>query len=366
MTADAVGGIWNYAVELARALDHFDCDVLLAVTGPAPNASQMEEMASVPHVAMVAIPSKLEWMESPWDDVRRTGYRLLELAQEWQPDVVHLNSYSYASASWDVPIVVVAHSCVLSWWRAVKLSDPPVEWNRYKREVERGLESAHVVVAPTGTLLSALKEHYTWDSPAVVIPNGISGCFACQTPKHDFVFAVGRIWDEAKNFKALASVSRMVPWPILVAGDISLASNTAGRGDLKALGRLSSSATREWMSMAGIYAFPAKYEPFGLSILEAASAGCPLILGDIPSLRENWEDAAVFVEPDDRLQLADALNALICDSVSRATLGEKAKSRAAHLSSARMAENYASLYESLRTGRIDNWLRNVGAKICAS
>ncbi len=32
---------------------------------------------------------------------------------------------------------------------------------------------------------------------------------------------------------------------------------------------------------------PARYEPFGLSVLEAALSGCALVLGDIPSLRES-------------------------------------------------------------------------------
>ncbi len=39
------------------------------------------------------------------------------------------------------------------------------------------------------------------------------------------------------------------------------------------------------------------YEPFGLSVLEAALSGCALVLGDIPSLRENWDGAADFAEP---------------------------------------------------------------------
>ncbi|MEB3829625.1 glycosyltransferase [Phormidium sp. CCY1219] len=53
-----------------------------------------------------------------------------------------------------------------------------------------------------------------------------------------------------------------------------------------------------WYARAAIYAFPARYEPFGLSVLEAALSGCALVLGDIPRLREMWGDAAVFANPD--------------------------------------------------------------------
>ena len=48
-------------------------------------------------------------------------------------------------------------------------------------------------------------------------------------------------------------------------------------------------------------------------MLEAASAGCPLILGDIPTFRELWDGAAVFVAPDDarRARGGDARNAVL-------------------------------------------------------
>ena len=65
------------------------------------------------------------------------------------------------------------------------------------------------------------------------------------------------------------------------------------------LGRLPAQLISGWYERAAIYALPARYEPFGLSVLEAASQGCALVLGDIASLRENWDDAAVFVPPDD-------------------------------------------------------------------
>ena len=50
---------------------------------------------------------------------------------------------------------------------------------------------------------------------------------------------------------------------------------------------------------AAIYALPARYEPFRLEVLEAAAPGCALVLGDIASLRELWDGAALFVAPDD-------------------------------------------------------------------
>ena len=60
---------------------------------------------------------------------------------------------------------------------------------------------------------------------------------------------------------------------------------------MRLLGSLSPRALAAWLARAAIYCLPARYEPFGLSVLEAALSGCALVLGDIPSLREIWDDA---------------------------------------------------------------------------
>jgi glycosyltransferase involved in cell wall biosynthesis len=98
---------------------------------------------------------------------------------------------------------------------------------------------------------------------------------------------------------------------------------------------------------ASIFAAPAFYEPFGLAILEAAAAGCALVLGDIPSLRENWEGAAVFVDPNDRAALRVAINRLIANVGQRVRLAMSARCRARQFSLERMAAVYDALYRDL-------------------
>jgi glycogen synthase len=40
---------------------------------------------------------KLEWMDEPWDDLRRAADWLLSLEQRVQPDLVHLNGYVHGA-----------------------------------------------------------------------------------------------------------------------------------------------------------------------------------------------------------------------------------------------------------------------------
>jgi glycosyltransferase involved in cell wall biosynthesis len=92
------------------------------------------------------------------------------------------------------------------------------------------------------------------------------------------------------------------------------------------------------MATAAIYALPARYEPFGLSVLEAALSGCALVLGDIASLRETWGASAVYVAPDDPAALRRVLRELIADAGERQRLGLAARRRALHFHPQRMAQ----------------------------
>jgi glycosyltransferase involved in cell wall biosynthesis len=105
------------------------------------------------------------------------------------------------------------------------------------------------------------------------------------------------------------------------------------------------------MARAAIYAFPARYEPFGLSVLEAGLSGCALVLGDIPSLREVWQDAATFVPPEDREALLEAIERLAHDDLLRARMSAAARARAVEFAADRMARRYVDLYRELVSRR---------------
>jgi glycosyltransferase involved in cell wall biosynthesis len=324
MTADGVGGVWTYATALIRALPGIE--FTLAVMGPKPR----ETLPRLHHV-----PFRLEWMEDPWEDVERAGAWLLALEAELQPDLVHLNGYVHAALPWRAPVLVVAHSCVLSWWEAVKGEAPPARWERYRDAVAAGIAAADMVVAPSRTMLGAVERHYGRPAAARVIPNGIALGDFRAAPKEDFVFAAGRVWDEGKNLRAL---DRKLDWKVRIAGDAEGA--TFEHATL--LGRLPPGAVAAEMARAAIYALPARYEPFGLSVLEAAASGCALVLGDIPSLRENWDGAALFGPGD--------LPRLIADPALRRDYARRARERARAFPIERTASLYLAAYQALCAG----------------
>jgi glycogen(starch) synthase len=346
MTADTVGGVWTYALELARALRSHDFEVLLATMGQPVSASQRGELQTLENVHLIESAFRLEWMHEPWEDVAAAGSWLLDVRDRYQPDLVHLNGYAHGSLPWGLPVLVVGHSCVFSWWKAVHGSSPPSAWNRYREEVTRGLAYATHVVAPTHAMLQSLREIYGAFERATVIPNGRSDPRFAAAPKVPLVFSAGRLWDEAKNAAALVSVAPAVKWPISLAGQTGFV--PAGKKhSVHYLGHLSSDDLAVWMSRASIFASPARYEPFGLSILEAASSGCALVLGDIESLRELWDGAALFVPPDDHAKLEKTLNELTGDPDLLQRMRSLAQERSQRFTAKRMAENYTELYSAL-------------------
>ena len=348
MTADTVGGVWTYAIELARALAAGGVRVHLATMGGPVRDHQRRQADAVAGLTLHESPFKLEWMQDPWADVEKAGLWLQELEDVFTPQVVHLNQFAFGALPFRARKLVVAHSCVLSWWHAVHGETAPSEWDEYHRRVSRGLAGAHMVAAPTQAMLATLAGNYGFRGRAVVLPNARDGSQFQPGPKRDVVFSAGRLWDDAKNLVALDAVAEHLPWPVRVAG-----SCIAPHGGVirprwaQVLGELGAHEVAREMATAGIYALPARYEPFGLSVLEAALSGCALVLGDIASLRETWGATALYVPPDDHAALHAALVRLIANAGERERRGRAARARALHFHPQRMAQDYLRAYTTL-------------------
>ncbi len=352
MTADTIGGVWIYSIELAHALAEQGVEVVLATMGRPLDAVQWAEARAVPGLRVYESSYKLEWMEHPWADVAAAGTWLLRLQDELCPDVVHVNGYAHAALPWRAPTIVVGHSCVFSWWEAVRGGSPPAEWEWYRTEVARGLRAASLVLAPTAAMLGALHRHYGPIGNGMVVPNGRDATRFPPAVKEPFVLAAGRLWDEAKNLTLLDATAPDLPWPVYVAGEEQHPEGGLVHSrNVRSLGRLPGPLLAQWLGRAAIYALPARYEPFGLSVLEAGLAGCALVLGDIPSLREIWGDAALYVSPNHPDTLRDVLNLLIEDQRLRDDFASRARTRALRLTPHRMATAYLAAYTRLSNGR---------------
>lgn len=352
MTTDAVGGVWTFSTRLARELSAEGCEVNLVTLGPSPNEQQMKAIAGCPRVTLTITDLALEWADHRGSDAARARQVLAGIAHLFQPDVIHCNGYREALSPFAAPVLITAHSCVRSWWLACHGSVPPrAEWAAYMDAVETALDSAACWVAPTETHCRLVQELYCPATAGRTVWNGTAATGGGDD-KEPFVLAAGRLWDRAKGIATLATAASDVEWPVKVAGSVATLSESAPEGlhdQVEWLGDLPHGELLAMMTKAGIFVAPSLYEPFGLSVLEAAGAGCALVLADIPTFRELWDGVALFVDPRDSAALADTVNKLCRDDALRTSCQSTARARARRYPLQATANAYLAIYREIGT-----------------
>ena len=349
LTADAVGGVWQYATDLARGLSSLGIETVLAILGPSPTKAQLKSAATIKGLTLVDTGLPLDWIASSPLALRAAGERIAELADTHAADLVQLNAPALsADVAFDVPVVAVSHSCVATWWEAVKGSALEPEFRWRAELAARGLRQATCVVTPTAAFSAATMRLNGLDRLPESVHNGRAPLPLPRVAAHDFAFTAGRLWDKAKNVRTLEAAAARLTVPFYAAGSVAGPSgDTIDLDALRPLGSLSERELGRWLAARPVFVSSAVYEPFGLAVLEAAAAGCPLVLSDIPTFRELWDGAASFVDPMDGTGIAAAVTRIIGDDTLRTELGAAAKARAARYTPQAMATEMAAIYRRL-------------------
>jgi glycogen(starch) synthase len=184
-----------------------------------------------------------------------------------------------------------------------------------------------------------------------VIPPGRSPADFMPGEKEPVVLAVGGLNDESRNTALLARVAESLPWPVKIAGASGLVdggeTSDVHAGGAILLGRVGQARLAQLYGSAAVYASMARFDPLGLHVHAAALAECALVLSDIPTARELWGGAAVFVPPDDEEALRVALCTLMNQPELAALLAIRAHQRAVLHSSTRMVKRFLAVYRRL-------------------
>ena len=358
LTADAVGGVSVYAMELARVLSQREVEVVLAVLGPRLSPAQAAEAASLPGVTLEETGLPLDWMAASREVLDWTAAALAGLAREYRVELVQLHSPAWAASSrWPAPVIAVTHSCVGTWWRAMHGAAPPPEDFAWRMAAVRaGLLAADTVIAPTQAFADLTRKVYGLHRPIAVVHNARSAAAFPPAGVRRGILAAGRLWDGAKNIATLDAAAAMLPGiPVAAAGPVHGPHGVAvSLGAITALGALDAPSMAAFMASARIFASPSVYEPFGLAVLEAAQAGLPLVLADIPGFRELWEGAATFLPPTEPGAWAKTLRELHARPRECQKRGLRARERAAQYGIGQFA---ASMCQHYRRTLVTSGLR---------
>lgn len=362
MTADAVGGVWTYAVDLSRGLAQAGVAVTLVVFGPSPSADQMAAAHAVPGLTLVETGLPLDWMATEPAEILECGAALRGLARAHGADLIHLNSPALAGiGGFAAPVVGACHSCLATWWAAVRDGPMPPGFRWRTQALWQGLLVCNALIAPTTAFARATAHTYEVPAPFVV-HNGRKPAGLTPAPREPMVFSSGRLWDDGKNIAVLDEAASLISAPVYGAGPLS-GPNGEWRQlrHARPLGRLSAEQVADWLARAPVYASSALYEPFGLGVLEAAQAGCALVLSDIPSFRELWDGAAIFVDPADPKGFALAMNRLLADPAEAAALAAQSHRLAGRYSVEAMTAGTLAVYRLLDPARFRGVLEEVAA-----
>lgn len=238
-------------------------------------------------------------------------------------------------------------------------------WRPYLAKVVEKLD-ARIAVSRTAVESAAL--YYPGDYR--VIPNGVdverfrpdAPPFAeWRDPAHVNLLFVGRL-DPRKGVQVLlAAMPEVVERThgrarLLVVGDSYLrprfeaAVPAALRPHVRFLGHVPCADLPRWYATGEVFVSPASgNESFGIVLLEAMAAGCPVVASDIPGYRSVVvpEENGVMVPPGDAGALARALVALVEDPGRRRALAERGRVRALEFAWPRITDRIEAVYREV-------------------
>jgi glycosyltransferase involved in cell wall biosynthesis len=322
VTTDTLSGVWTHTQELVTGLVSRGVRVTLVSFGDIPLPYQTTWMETLQGLDYRPTAFRLDWMQEGEQGFCDSSAYLAALVREIKPDLLHLGQLCYGSLPVQTPRVVVAHGDLISWWKAVHGHEPkPSRWLRwYRNVVTEGLLQASVVVAPSVWMLDTIRACYTRPKRDAVIYNGRNPVFFNPyVSKNDSVLAVGRLLDVGKQVSLLTHHEHPLPVCIVtsdetvappappISADVKLKSE---EHCISLKGAQTDAQLRMLYSRAAIFAATSRYEPSGLSALEAALSRCAIVANDIPAFRETWGDAAVYFRANDAASLADVLRIL--------------------------------------------------------
>lgn len=102
------------------------------------------------------------------------------------------------------------------------------------------------------------------------------------------------------------------------------------------------------MKAADIYVLPSFFEGFGISAIEAATAGLPIIYSDVPGLANILDGAGLCIDPNKPVSIANAIKEIVSKQELRNYVVSRGKQNAMRFSLEKTETQHRRLYQSLR------------------
>lgn len=346
-----IGGISRYFVELTN---HLPQSVTPMLGLRASENLYLDELRTPRrHLSLRHVPDHRKLYR------KINGYFDRRIMKRGDYDIIHPTDYNTVYPKYNSrPVVLTVHDLIHKrlpgWFSAGAIDD-----------IDRCIMGADALIAISQATKDDMVEYYGLDAGRItVIHHGYTPVAAGECVKSPvdgrYILFVGKRGGY-KNFDALLKA-----FAIIAEKDRDL--------KLVCTGRPFTSDEKRAISAAGVagrveqhlfptsqlgplyagalcYVFPSKLEGFGMPILEAFAAGTPVVLSDVSCLPEIAADAALYFNPDDPADIADAVSRVIYDPQERLRLIEAGVRRLSDFSWEKTAAMTAGVYDSVLNSR---------------
>ena len=243
--------------------------------------------------------------------------------------------------------------------------------NKIKREIflfylKRAIKHSAQIITISNTVANELRKNFKWINKEIkviyeFIDEKFMQGYELNKPliKHPYLLFIGNR-KKHKNLeiliKAFSKIQNEIPHYLVIAGakesdkdDIDV---MVEKLDLKSrvieLIRPSDETIINLYTFADLFIFPSLFEGFGLPPLEAVSLGCPVILSDIPVLREIFGEAGLYFNPHNEEDLAKTILRVILDKNFRDKLLQNQRNRLKIFDKEKIIDEYVELFDKIR------------------
>jgi len=254
----------------------------------------------------------------------------------------------------------------------------------YRLVIKNAVHKAKKIIVPTKFVKDEIVEHFNINPEKIVVTYEAAeeeyfnleplathnlGEAGKTLNRQPFLIYVGNVYPHKnlnalldalvimKNWKlessALPSVSGNWKLTIVCPRNIfwrRLTSEIKSRGlsgKVETEGYLSPTELSKLFSKAAAYIFPSLSEGFGIPGLNAMASGLPVVASDIPTLKEVYGEAALYFDPNDPNNIAQAIKKVLTDEKAKIVLVEKGKEQVKKYSWQKMAEQTLKIYNEV-------------------
>ncbi|MCK1278044.1 glycosyltransferase family 4 protein [Bradyrhizobium sp. 61] len=193
-----------------------------------------------------------------------------------------------------------------------------------------------------------------FEDKALILPKGAARQKFNLPPDRVLLGCAARLHPHKRLDAAIRLLPDEPSWHLALAGQGAdearlrqLADELNVSDRLHLLGEIAPRQIADFLACLDIFVFPTQAETFGLAAVEAANAGVPSVVTDLPVLREvlsfEGKPTALFVDASDQAKLSAAVSRLLTDQALSDELQKNAKGLRLRYSVDAMVEEYVQI-----------------------